>query len=366
MTPKQFQQAILTWFDQHGRKDLPWQRDITPYRVWISEIMLQQTQVNTVLPYFERFMVSFPTLEHLARAPLNDVLAHWSGLGYYARARNLHKCAQTVVSDHNSEFPRDLEALTGLPGIGRSTAGAIASISMNLMAPILDGNVKRVLARVHAVEGWPGRTAVADKLWQLAETYTPQSSDKECRGGHYTQAMMDLGATLCTRTRPRCSDCPLADACLARAQGNPGDYPGKKPKKEKPLRATTMLLLEREGEIYLEQRPPSGLWGGLWCPPQAEEPRAWLAQRGWRCGEIQPLPQLRHTFTHFHLDIAPIWVRLEQMPAQVAERGGGWYKLRQLNRPRAAQQLGLPAPIVKLAKQLLALQAPLLTESPSP
>ncbi|MFC6633516.1 A/G-specific adenine glycosylase [Microbulbifer taiwanensis] len=373
MTPEQFQQAVLNWFDRHGRKDLPWQQDINPYRVWVSEIMLQQTQVAAVIPYFERFMASFPALEHLAAAPLDDVLAHWSGLGYYARARNLHKCAQKVVSDHCGEFPRDIEALAGLPGIGRSTAGAIASISMGLKGPILDGNVKRVLARLHAVDGWPGQAAVAKKLWQLAETYTPQSCDKNGRGNHYTQAMMDLGATLCTRTRPRCDECPLADSCIARTQGNPQDYPGRKPRKEKPVRTTTMLLLEHDGEIFLQQRPPSGIWGGLWCPPQLEEDdggeasaQEWLAVRDLSAQQVQGLPQLRHTFTHFHLDIAPVWVQLAKIPAQVAESGGGWYKLRQLNRPRAAQELGLPAPIAKLAKQLLALQAPLLAESPAP
>jgi len=368
MTPKQFQQAVLTWFDQHGRKDLPWQRDITPYRVWVSEIMLQQTQVTAVIPYFERFMASFPTLQSLATAPLDQVLAHWSGLGYYARARNLHKCAQVLVSDHNGEFPRDVEALAELPGIGRSTAGAIASISMGLKAPILDGNVKRVLARFKAVDGWPGQTTVANRLWQLAESLTPDR-----RGNHYTQAMMDLGATLCTRTKPRCDHCPLAKACTARAQGNPQQYPGKKPRKEKPVRNATMLLLEYDGELYLEQRPPTGIWGGLWCPPQLDgddggeaSAQEWLAVRELHTQQVHALPQLRHTFTHFHLDIAPVWVQLAKVPTQVAESGSGWYKLRQLNRPRAAQELGLPAPIVKLAKQLLALQAPLLAESPVP
>ncbi|WP_323846398.1 A/G-specific adenine glycosylase [Microbulbifer magnicolonia] len=367
MTPKQFQQAVLTWFDRHGRKDLPWQQDINPYRVWVSEIMLQQTQVTAVIPYFERFMASFPTLASLAQAPLDRVLAHWSGLGYYARARNLHKCAQTVVSDYCGEFPRDVEALTALPGIGRSTAGAIASISMGLKAPILDGNVKRVLARLHAVAGWPGQTAVANRLWQLAETYTPDQ-----RGNHYTQAMMDLGATVCTRSKPRCGDCPLADACAARARGNPQGYPGKKPRVEKPVRSATMLLLEHDGDIYLEQRPPSGIWGGLWCPPQLDEDdggeasaQEWLAVRDLHAQQIQTLPPMRHTFTHFHFDISPVWVQLQNLPAQVAETGGGWYKLRRLNRPRAAQELGLPAPVVKLAKQLLALQAPLLAESPA-
>ncbi|AOS96130.1 A/G-specific adenine glycosylase [Microbulbifer aggregans] len=362
MSPRKFQQAVLDWFDQHGRKDLPWQQDINPYRVWVSEIMLQQTQVTAVIPYFQRFMESFPTLEALAQAPLDSVLAHWSGLGYYARARNLHKCAQQVAEEHGGEFPRDVEALTDLPGIGRSTGGAIASISMGITAPILDGNVKRVLSRFRAVEGWPGQTRVANMLWRLAEQYTP-----EARCNDYTQAMMDLGATVCTRSRPRCDACPLASHCVARAQGNPQDYPGKKPKKDKPVRITTMLLVEHDGNLYLEQRPPSGIWGGLWCPPQLEEDdggeasaQEWLASRDLQATELAALPAMRHTFTHFHLDITPVWIQLAARPRQVAEGRGDWYKLRQLNRPRAAQELGLPAPIVKLVHQLEAHRAPLL------
>jgi A/G-specific adenine glycosylase len=354
VTPGDFQQALLNWFDRHGRKDLPWQQDINPYRVWVSEIMLQQTQVSAVIPYFERFTTSFPSLNHLAEASLDKVLAHWSGLGYYARARNLHKCAQTLAAGQGGEFPRDLEALTELPGIGRSTAGAIASISMGLTAPILDGNVKRVLARFRAIEGWPGESAVAKQLWQLAADYTPQSSDKGQRCNHYSQAIMDLGATLCTRTKPRCADCPLASDCVAYRQGNPEHYPGRKPRKEKPVRQASLLLLEQNGQLFLQQRPPSGIWGGLWCPPQADNADSWLAERGWRAAHSQALPELRHTFTHFHLDIAPLWIRLQESFPQVAEAGSGWYKLRQLNRPRAGQDLGLPAPIVKLVKQLLA------------
>ncbi|WP_295804146.1 A/G-specific adenine glycosylase [uncultured Microbulbifer sp.] len=362
LTPAKFQQALLAWFDQHGRHDLPWQQNINPYRVWVSEIMLQQTQVTAVIPYYQRFMESFPTLEALATASQDAVLAHWSGLGYYARARNLHKCAQAVVSQHGGKFPQDVEALAELPGIGRSTAGAIASISMNLAAPILDGNVKRVLARMHAVDGWPGQTTVAKRLWEIAERYTPES-----RTGDYTQAMMDLGATLCSRARPACERCPFAKNCTAHAQGNPTDYPGKKPKKEKPVRQTTLLLIEHDGELYLEQRPATGIWGGLWIPPQLEgddggeaSAQEWLASRDLSAGEVQPLPPMRHTFTHFHLDIHPVWIQLPARPSQVAEGSSGWYKLRQLDRPRSAQDLGLPAPIAKLVKQLVALRAPLL------
>ncbi|MEW5248692.1 A/G-specific adenine glycosylase [Microbulbifer discodermiae] len=352
MSPEQFQHRVLTWFDQHGRKDLPWQQDLNPYRVWVSEIMLQQTQVSAVIPYFERFMGSFPTLGDLAAAPLDRVLAHWSGLGYYARARNLHKCAQVVVSTHGGALPESLEDLIALPGIGRSTAGAIASISMGLRAPILDGNVKRLLARLHRVAGWPGQTAVARELWQLAEQYTPAT-----RGGDYTQAMMDLGATLCTRSNPRCGDCPLATHCQAHRHGDPQEFPGKKPRREKPVRSTIMLLLEHSGALFLQQRPPQGIWGGLWTPPQLDgggedEVRQWLGAQGLKIARLHPLPELRHTFTHFHLDISPLWVKLASVPAQVAEHSGSWYKLRQLNRPRAAQELGLPAPVVGLVRQL--------------
>ncbi|AQQ69055.1 A/G-specific adenine glycosylase [Microbulbifer agarilyticus] len=362
ISPSQFQRTLLKWFDQHGRHDLPWQQDINTYRVWVSEIMLQQTQVVAVIPYYQRFMESFPTVEALAAASQDQVLAHWSGLGYYARARNLHKCAQTVVNEHNGEFPRSVEALAELPGIGRSTAGAIASISMGLEAAILDGNVKRVLARMHALEGWPGQTAVAKGLWEIAEQYTPAK-----RTGDYTQAMMDLGATLCTRSKPACERCPFAKHCVAHAQGNPTDYPGKKPKKEKPVRQTTLLLIEHDGELYLEQRPASGIWGGLWIPPELEgddggeaSAQEWLAAQDLDASELQALPPMRHTFSHFHLDIHPVWISLPRKPDQVAEGASGWYKLRQLDRPRSGQDLGLPAPIAKLVKQLTAMRAPLL------
>ncbi|GAB2513385.1 A/G-specific adenine glycosylase [Microbulbifer agarilyticus] len=362
ISPSQFQRTLLKWFDQHGRHDLPWQQDINPYRVWVSEIMLQQTQVAAVIPYYQRFMASFPTVEALASASQDQVLAHWSGLGYYARARNLHNCAQTVVNEHNGEFPRSVEALAELPGIGRSTAGAIASISMGLEAAILDGNVKRVLARMHAVEGWPGQTAVAKGMWEIAEKYTPAK-----RTGDYTQAMMDLGATLCTRSKPACERCPFAKHCTAHAQGNPTDYPGKKPKKAKPVRQTTLLLIEHDGALYLQQRPASGIWGGLWIPPQLEgddggeaSAQEWLAAQDLDASELQALPPMRHTFSHFHLDIHPVWISLPRKPDQVAEGASGWYKLRQLDRPRSGQDLGLPAPIAKLVKQLMAMRAPLL------
>jgi len=218
-----FSQRVLDWFDLYGRKNLPWQKSVSPYRTWVSEIMLQQTQVSTVIPYFDKFMQRFATVCDLANAPIDDVLHHWSGLGYYARARNLHKTAQQVCTEMAGEFPTDPVELESLPGIGRSTAGAIASLSMNLRAPILDGNVKRVLARFAAIDGWPGKAQVLSQLWELAENYTPDQ-----RVAEYTQAMMDLGATLCTRSKPQCDACPLSDACLAYVQNDWQRYPGKK------------------------------------------------------------------------------------------------------------------------------------------
>jgi len=235
---KEFSDKVLNWFDQQGRKDLPWQQDINPYRVWVSEIMLQQTQVKTVIPYYQRFMQSFPTVEALAKATQDDVLKHWSGLGYYARGRNLHKSAQMVCNEFSGAFPVTLDEMQSLPGIGRSTAAAILSIAHNQQQAILDGNVKRVIARVFAVSGWPGQSAVLKKFWMLAEKLVPDS-----RNADYTQAMMDLGATVCTRTKPACENCPLSADCLAFKQGNIADYPGKKPKKALPKKQAIMLML---------------------------------------------------------------------------------------------------------------------------
>ena len=255
-----FATRLLAWYDHHGRRDLPWQIDINPYRVWVSEIMLQQTQVTTVVPYYERFMTSFPTIEALASASRDEVLHLWTGLGYYARARNLHKAAQRVVDEKNSVFPNSLDDLQGLPGIGRSTAAAILSISQGGRAPILDGNVKRVLARFHAVPGYPGDAGPQRLLWKHAESHTPMK-----RVANYTQAIMDLGATLCTRSEPRCDICPVATRCEAHQCQETDQYPGRKPKKEKPVKAARLFLFITPNEdCLLEQRPSNGIWGGLW------------------------------------------------------------------------------------------------------
>jgi len=308
---KSFSIKVLAWFDQHGRKDLPWQHNINPYRVWVSEIMLQQTQVKTVIPYFEKFMLSFPDVQTLANANQDAVLKHWSGLGYYARARNMHKAAKMIFDNFSGKFPDDLESMQSLSGIGRSTAAAILSISSNQKEAILDGNVKRVLSRVFAVEGWPGKSAVLKKLWVLSEQTIPDT-----RNADYTQAIMDLGATLCTRSKPRCNDCPLKSDCLAFQQGNQTDYPGKKPKKVMPEKETIMLIIKsHEQEVLMQKRPPTGIWGGLWCFPQFEKMESaeeWL-DLNFKASikQAKSLPSLKHTFSHFHLHIQPLIITLK-------------------------------------------------------
>ena len=261
-----FAEAVIDWFEIHGRHDLPWQVDPSPYRVWISEIMLQQTRVGTVIPYFRRFMTRFPDVSVLAAADIDQVLHLWTGLGYYARARNLHKAARTIVEEHGGGFPDTVEELTRLSGIGPSTAGAILALAHGRRAPILDGNVKRVLARCYAVEGFPGNSKTRSELWTLAEELTPSK-----RVAAYTQGMMDLGATLCTRSNPDCPQCPLYDRCLARQRGEIDRFPGKRPAKTLPVRSVTMFILQdREGRVLLEKRPPNGIWGSLYSLPQIE------------------------------------------------------------------------------------------------
>ena len=344
MQPEQFSSAVLDWYDRHGRHDLPWQHDITPYRVWVSEIMLQQTQVSTVLGYFDKFMDSLPTVQALAEAPEDEVLHLWTGLGYYTRARNLQKAAKIVVAEHGGEFPRDVEKLVELPGIGLSTAGAIASISMGLRAPILDGNVKRVLARFTAQEGYPGEPKVAKQMWATAERYTPHS-----RVNHYTQAMMDLGATLCTRTKPSCLLCPLERGCEAHMLGQEIRYPIPKPRKVVPQKRTLMpIFANDEGAILLYRRPSTGLWGGLWSLPELDDfnDMQHLAdQHALELGEHQALPGLIHTFSHFQLTIEPWLVRVRASTHHMAEDNWLWYNL------ATPPRLGLAAPVKKLLKR---------------
>ena len=341
-----FAGRLLAWFEAHGRKDLPWQQRPTPYRVWVSEIMLQQTRVQTVIPYYRRFMESFPDVVRLADAGSDEVLHHWSGLGYYARARNLQRAAILVRDRYGGRLPEDIDDLVQLPGIGRSTAGAILSLACGQRHAILDGNVKRVLARYHAVEGWPGKAAVLKRLWSLAEQATPQR-----RVAEYNQAMMDLGATLCTRSRPACDACPLADGCQARRMQRQGDYPRPRPARELPLRQAYMLLLvDPDHSVYLQRRPPSGIWGGLWSFPEFADRQAlqdWCEARGVGQAAAEEWPALQHTFSHFRLDIRPHCLKLHNPPFSVMEAGQGlWYNTRQ---PAA---LGLAAPVQQLLTRL--------------
>ncbi len=340
-----FATRLLEWFEGHGRKDLPWQQDVTAYRVWVSEIMLQQTQVLTVIPYFNQFIKRFPDLATLAAAHQDEVLAHWSGLGYYARARNLHKAAQVVRDEFAGTFPTTLEAVMTLPGIGRSTAGAILSLAFGQRHAILDGNVKRVLARHAAIAGWPGTTGVAHELWCIAEQHTPQQ-----QVANYTQAIMDLGATLCTRSNPSCSRCPVSEDCAALRASEVEAYPARKPRAAKPLRTTTMILANVSGQVYLERRPEAGIWGGLWSFPEPGERSVveWCEDvLGTAAEEAQSWDILRHSFSHYDLDIQPIVVHLEPRAASVAEAGARvWYRLG--DEPPG----GLAAPVKKLINQL--------------
>ena len=331
-----FAARVLHWYDQNGRRDLPWQQSINAYRVWISEIMLQQTQVNTVIPYYTRFMQSFPDVASLAAASEDAVMHHWSGLGYYSRARNLHAAARLVMNDFNGKFPSRVELLQGLPGVGRSTAGAIAAIAFQQQAAILDGNVKRVLARHFAVDGWPGKTTVAKQLWNHAEQCTPPERTRD-----YTQAIMDLGATLCTRSKPGCADCPVNSSCVALAEQRVDTLPGKKPKKTLPQKTARLLLIENtQGHILLQKNPPSGTWGGLWSLPQADQLNPAMQWQQQQCGPI-----LRHSFSHYHLNITPVYCKLLQFSGTMDCTAQLWYNL---DKPA---NVGIAAPISKLLKQ---------------
>lgn len=342
-----FASRILRWFERQGRKDLPWQQNPSPYRVWVSEIMLQQTRVHTVIPYFQRFMAEFPDLLALADAAPDRVLHLWSGLGYYARARNLHKAARYIRDQHGGHFPEQFDAVQSLPGVGRSTAGAILSLACGQRHAILDGNVKRVLARFFAVEGWPGRADVLRTLWDLAEGLMPLQEVAA-----YNQAMMDLGATVCTRTRAACERCPLQDDCQAYQGHRVQELPSPKPRRDLPARDVQMLLLvNQDGEVYLEQRPPSGIWGGLWSFPEFRdqaEMQAWCDRHGVADGVEHPdWEVVRHTFSHFHLDITPHIRHLQNPQTSVMEAGQGiWYNTRQ------PPPLGLAAPVQRLIARL--------------
>jgi len=316
---------LVRWQARHGRHDLPWQRTRDPYRIWLSEVMLQQTQVATVIPYYRRFLARFPRVKSLAAATLDDVLKLWSGLGYYTRARNLHAAARAVVERHGGRFPRTREGLESLPGLGRSSAAAVAVFAFGEREAILDGNVKRVLARHFAVRGFPGDKRVEKRLWGLAEAALPEKGIEA-----YTQGLMDLGAEICTRKRPACGECPLSGTCKGYARGRAEDYPQPRPRREKPVRKTSMLLLLREGEVLLEKRPPTGVWGGLWCLPEIGNATG------------TKLPVLRHEFTHFTLDITPVIGAAESGSPRAAEPGQIWLPVEE------AIGAAVPAPVRKL------------------
>jgi A/G-specific adenine glycosylase len=343
-----FASRLIAWQGTHGRRGLPWQGTRDVYRVWLSEIMLQQTQVGTVIPYYARFLERYPSVTDLAAARIEAVLELWAGLGYYARARNLHRCAQAVVAEHGGRFPKQALALAKLPGIGRSTAAAIAAFAFGARAAILDGNVKRVLARCFGIEGFPVPGKAENAMWELAESLLPEEGIEA-----YTQGIMDLGATLCTRRKPRCNACPMQGICIARRDGRQDQLPAAKVKKVVQERETTMLLLNDGQRVWLERRPPTGIWGGLLAPPEAEEHAidGYLRRCGARLVGMQALPLLKHRFTHFRLTIRPVWCAVEVMPWVAAEPGGEWLNLNDI------KSAALPTPVLKLLSQVPPLQA---------
>ena len=335
--------ALLQWWTQFGRKDLPWQLDPSPYRVWVSEIMLQQTQVTTVEQYYDRFIAAFPDVASLAQADPDHVLHLWSGLGYYARARNLHRAARVVHDEYGGDIPEDIDTLVSLPGIGRSTAGAILALSLDQRHPILDGNAKRVLARFFGIAGWTGSTANMKQLWQLANECTPNEQP-----GIYTQAIMDIGATLCKRTRPNCEACPLMAHCIAHRDRLTAEIPAPRPKRSRSRRAAVVLLLVSEdGAVLLEKRPDSGIWGGLWSFPEVDDVGVVAAWCRTKIGVSPRRERIRavvnHSFTHFDLEMTPVEVDLGKVPARMMDGDRWlWYNL------RTPAAVGLAAPVARL------------------
>jgi A/G-specific adenine glycosylase len=340
-----FSSRLIRWQRKYGRHDLPWQGQ-DAYRVWLSEIMLQQTQVATVIPYYQRFVASFPDIGALAAASEDDVLAHWSGLGYYARGRNLHKAARLVVERFGGEFPRKLDDILELPGIGRSTAAAICALAYHERRAILDGNVKRVLARWCGIEGWAGNSKVEERLWQQAESLLPPRDV-----AIYTQALMDIGATVCTRGKPKCGDCPVSSDCVAFNTNRTAELPTPRPKKSVPERHATFLLLMHDNDILLEKRPGSGIWGGLWCPPQIDDGQGvaedYLQRNGLDVSERIDLPEFAHTFTHFKLHITPVLLRVAHKPQRVQQPGSVWIDVEE------ALRGAIPTPVRSLLNGLV-------------
>lgn len=345
MKPESFQKILLDWYDRAGRRNLPWLRERTPYRVWVSEIMLQQTRATTVIPYFERFMAAFPSLKALAAAEADQVMQMWSGLGYYSRARNLHRTARLLATQHGGAFPTDLKGLIRLPGIGQSTAGAILSLGFGIPAPILDGNVKRLWTRLHGITTWPGEPATQRRLWELSGFYLPRF-----RPGDYTQALMDFGATVCSRNRPSCGGCPLGEHCRAYRTAQVKQIPAPAPQRRKPVRQSFWLLLRDDsGRLCLQQRPLQGIWPGLWSFPQWDTLRELedhCATLGISPHDLHRLPTRRHTFTHFHLDYTPVSALARHGIPVANDHPSRWIQ------PEAAPDVAVPAPVRSLITEL--------------
>ena len=340
-----FAARLTAWQKRHGRHGLPWQGTRDPYAIWLSEIMLQQTQVATVIPYYNRFLACFPDVRALANADLDEVLAVWSGLGYYSRARNLHRAARVIVRECRGRFPRRFDEVMALPGVGRSTAAAICVFAYGARHAILDGNVKRVLARRFGIAGYPGEKRVADALWRKAEELLPRSGIEA-----YTQGLMDLGAAVCTRGKPRCTACPLRGDCVALRRGRVAQLPSPRPRKPLPQKRTIMLALVRAGEVLLEKRPPAGIWGGLWCLPETVREAGLgpycLERFGARVSGIEALPGIAHGFTHFKLDIQPLRLRVSGLAPRAAEPGLVWLPIEE------ALGAAIPAPVRKILARL--------------
>jgi A/G-specific adenine glycosylase len=344
-----FSSRLITWQKLHGRHGLPWQNG-NAYHVWLSEIMLQQTQVATVIPYFQRFVASFPTIAALAAASEEQVLTHWSGLGYYARGRNLHRTAQIVAGQYGGEFPRQYEQILNLPGIGRSTAAAICALAHHERRAILDGNVKRVLSRYAGIEGWAGNREVEMRLWRKAEELLPRHDI-----ARYIQAQMDLGAMLCTRSKPKCGECPVCIDCVAFQSGRVNQLPAPRPRKAVPERHSRFLLLMSGRDILLEKRSPQGIWGGLWCPPQLDDGQGdvtdYLLRSGMTVSEKIMLAGFKHAFTHFRLHITPMLLRVENKPQRVQQPGSMWIDLEE------ALHGAIPTPVRKMLKSICSREA---------
>ncbi|MFT5138760.1 MAG: A/G-specific adenine glycosylase [Rhodothermales bacterium] len=339
---KEFSERLLAWWDVHGRKNLPWQDPRTPYRVWVSEIMLQQTQVTTVVPYFERFMQHFPDLATLASSSMDEVLSLWAGLGYYARGRNLHKTAGIIMRDFDGKFPGSSAELARLPGIGESTANAIISQAWDIPATVVDGNVRRVLARHDVIDGWPGKKEVQIVFWQAAEQRLPSD-----RGADYTQAIMDLGATLCTRRKPRCIDCPVSNDCMAYLSDTTDLYPAKRPKIKITEKHMHMLIISNgNDQILLERRPPAGIWGGLWSLPEDEDEQALANRFGLDSEMFFKMPDLDHRLTHMKIYIKPRAIRSTPVAKRVESSSDQrWFGAKEWSKA------GLPKPVLILLKQ---------------